>query len=467
MIWKEMAFQNLSIKTKVIAVIMLTSMIVLLLTAAAFMAYDLFTYRQTLIRHVRVSSAIVAAEGAVAISFTDPDYGREMLSSLGGDSHFESAALYDDKGNLFAWFPTNRLAASFPSRPLADSEKAGPKDISITTPVIKNEARIGTLLVKYDLAGLSERFRLYASLAGLVLIGSALVALALSTALQRRITEPIFALADTAKVVGERGAYSARAQKLSADELGYLTDAFNQMLARIEQQTIAVRESEQRKSAILDSALDCIITMDQEGRIVDFNPAAEKAFGYKRQEILGRTVGETIVPERLRSAHKAGLARLRQTGQGPILGRRIEMPAMRADGSEFPSELAITSTPLEGGRLFFTAYLRDVTERKRVEEALSYLAAIVESSDDAIVGKDLEGKIVSWNTGAERMFGYTAGEMIGKAITRLVSRDRAEEEPQLLEQVRGGAIRHLETVRIHKNGRAVQVSLTISPIKSA
>src|SRR5439155_5789759 len=115
-IGKVMVFENLSIKTKVIAVIMLTSMIVLLLTAAAFMAYDLFTYRQTVIQHVKVSSAIVAAEGAVAISFTDPDYGREMLSSLGGDSHFVSAALYDDKDHLFAWYPTNRPSAGFPQQ---------------------------------------------------------------------------------------------------------------------------------------------------------------------------------------------------------------------------------------------------------------------------------------------------------------------------------------------------------------
>src|SRR5262249_23662800 len=159
---------------------------------------------------------------------------------------------------------------------------------------------------------------------------------------------------------------------------------------------LAVRESRARFSAILESAIDCVITMDQEGRILDFNPAAEKTFGFRRDQVLGRTVAETIIPPRLRATHLEGLARFKTTGQGPVLGRRIEMPAVRADGSEFPVELAISSTKLEGGAFLFTAYLRDITERKRAEEALSLLAAIAESSDDAVVGKDLNSNVVSW-----------------------------------------------------------------------
>jgi PAS domain S-box-containing protein len=462
-----MAFQNLSIKTKAVAVIMLTSIIALLLTAAAFTVYDLMTYKQTMIRHLSVTADIVAGESDLALHLNDPDNGLEILAALRGDPHIWSAALYDREGHLFAWYPTNQPASGFPAAPKSGGLQSEGHCLAIYTPVIREGARIGTLFVNSDLSGLSERLRLYAGIAVLVLVCSALVALALATQLQRGMTQPVLALAETSKKVAEKGDYSLRARKLSGDELGYLTDAFNQMLGRIEQQTVAVRDSEQRKSAILDSALDCIITMDQDGRIVDFNAAAERTFGYKREEIFGKTVGDTIVPERLRDAHRKGLARLKSTGQGPILGRRVEMPALRADGSEFPTELAIASTALEGGKLFFTAYLRDVSERKRAEEAVSFLAAIVESSDDAVVGKDLRGTVVSWNAGAERMFGHTAAEMVGQSIMRIISPDRPEEEPRLLDNVRSGATRHLETVRIHKDGHPVQVSLTISPIKSA
>ena len=135
---------------------------------------------------------------------------------------------------------------------------------------------------------------------------------------------------------------------------------------RVEQ---ALRASEARKSAMVETALDCIISIDHEGTVVEFNPAAERTFGYRRGEALGRELAELIIPPPLRARHREGLARYLATGVGPVLGRRMEMKALRADGSELPVELAVTRMPAEGPPLF-TAYLRDITERKRAEEAL-------------------------------------------------------------------------------------------------
>ena len=131
----------------------------------------------------------------------------------------------------------------------------------------------------------------------------------------------------------------------------------------------ALRESEMRKSAMLGSALDCIITIDQESRIIEFNPAAERTFGYSREEVLGELMHEHIVPPHLREAHEAGMEHYLETGEGSLLDTRIEITGMRADGTEFPVELAIVPIPLEE-RALFTAYLRDITERKRSKEAL-------------------------------------------------------------------------------------------------
>jgi PAS domain S-box-containing protein len=128
----------------------------------------------------------------------------------------------------------------------------------------------------------------------------------------------------------------------------------------------AVRASEARKTAILESALDCIITIDQHGRVVEFNPAAERTFGWPRAAVLGRTMADVIVPPVLRDAHRAGLARQISTGTGTILGRRLELTALRADGTEFPVEVAISRVDLPDAPLF-TGYLRDITERKRAE----------------------------------------------------------------------------------------------------
>src|SRR5207244_1199622 len=123
----------------------------------------------------------------------------------------------------------------------------------------------------------------------------------------------------------------------------------------------ALRESDARRAAILQTALDAIISMDQEGRVVEFNPAAERTFGFRRTEVLGQPLAEFIVPPSLRESHRRGLAHFLASGSGPVLNRRIEITALRADGTEFPVELAIT--PFEvGGSWVFTAYIRDITE---------------------------------------------------------------------------------------------------------
>jgi PAS domain S-box-containing protein len=127
--------------------------------------------------------------------------------------------------------------------------------------------------------------------------------------------------------------------------------------------------SEARETAILNSALDCIVTIDHEGRITEFNPAAERTFGHRREDVLGALLGDLIVPPALRERHRQGMARYLATGQGQVIGKRVEMTALRADGTEFPVELAITRIPGEGPPSF-TGYLRDITERKQAEERL-------------------------------------------------------------------------------------------------
>lgn len=118
--------------------------------------------------------------------------------------------------------------------------------------------------------------------------------------------------------------------------------------------------------AMLDTALDCIITIDAEGTVLEFNPAAERVFGYRRDEAVGRELAELIVPERLRPLHRAGIARYLKTGEERVLGRRIEINGLRRDGTEIMVELAITGLRIDGVP-FFTAYLRDITERIRNE----------------------------------------------------------------------------------------------------
>jgi PAS domain S-box-containing protein len=339
-----MSLKEPSVKRKTVAVIMLTSVAVLLLTAAAFTAYDLATYRQSLARGLQATAAIIADHSIPALAFRDEKDARAILTSLRADPRIAAAALYDGRGSLFVRYSAQAPVSAFPSAPDVSGYWFEGGHLILFEPVVENGTRLGTLYLKSDPRPLYVRLRAYGGIALLVLFGSALVALAISTALQRRITRPILALAGVAKAVSQRGDYSIRAQKVSEDEIGSLTDAFNGMLARIEEQTETLRQNE---------------------------------------------------------------------GMRP------------------------------------------------------FLAAIVDSSDDAIIGKDLESRVVSWNAGAERMFGYAAAEMLGQPITRLQSPDRPEEEARILEEVKRGGIRHFETVRICEGGQSVEVSLTVSPIKNA
>jgi two-component system CheB/CheR fusion protein len=215
----------------------------------------------------------------------------------------------------------------------------------------------------------------------------------------------------------------------------------------------------------LDSALDCIITMDAAGCVREFNPASERVFGFTRAEAIGQELAELIIPPRTRERHRQGLAHYLKTGEGPLLGKLIEIEALRRDGAEILVQLAITALEVHGSPIF-TAYLRDITERRRAEDANRRLAAIIESFGDAIISKNLDEVITSWNEEAERLFGYRADEIIGKPITTLVPSERHDEELGIIERLRRGErIVRYDTIGCRKDGTLLDISLAVSPIK--
>ena len=231
----------------------------------------------------------------------------------------------------------------------------------------------------------------------------------------------------------------------------------------IRQRIQALEESEARRLALLNSALDCIICTDEKGRITEFNNAAERTFRTFRSNVLGADLIETIIPPLRRERYRKELLTPSIAGVD-VLGNRLEAQAIRADGTDFPAELTVSSVVIQD-RMMFTVNVRDITARKRAEEAVVWLAAMVESSQDAIVGKDLDGNITSWNKGAEAMYGYSRDEIVGKNITLLAPRSRIEEIGLILGELREGRrVGTFETVRVAKNGALIDVSLSVSPV---
>jgi PAS domain S-box-containing protein len=217
-------------------------------------------------------------------------------------------------------------------------------------------------------------------------------------------------------------------------------------------------------AAIVDSSDDAILSKDLNGVITSWNKAAERIFGYSAHEIVGKPDTVLYPPERV-GEEAEFLLRVRQ---GECV-EHFETLRLAKDGRSV--DVSVTMSPVKDaqGRIVgASSVARDVTERNRSSHADLLLAAIVSSSDDAIISKSLEGIITSWNEGARRIFGYSADEAIGQPVTMLIPESRRDEEPKIIERLRRGErFDHFETIRVRKNGEKFPVSLTISPVRNA
>jgi PAS domain S-box-containing protein len=213
--------------------------------------------------------------------------------------------------------------------------------------------------------------------------------------------------------------------------------------------------------AIVESSDDAIVSETLDGIITSWNPAAEKMFGYTATEAIGQSI-RLIIPADRQSEEDKVLARIRR-GQGVD---HFETVRQTKDGRLLDISLTVSPIRNEFGTVVGASKIaRDITMRRRLE---SLLSSIVSSSDDAIVSKTLDGIVTSWNPAAERMFGYTAEEMIGRSIRTIIPADRQSEEDFVLDRVRNGEkVEHFETVRRAKDGHLLNISLTVSPIKTA
>ncbi|MFB2972959.1 PAS domain S-box protein [Aerosakkonema sp. BLCC-F183] len=227
----------------------------------------------------------------------------------------------------------------------------------------------------------------------------------------------------------------------------------------------ALKVAQARFFGILDIAKDAIISVDSQQRIIIFNQGAEKTFGYTAQEMIGQPLAR-LLPERFATAHDNYVASFADyKGSARRMGERGEIWGRRKNGEEFPAEASISKLTLDGETIF-TTILRDVTQRKRDEVALSQLAALVNSSEDAIISKTLDGIVTSWNAAAEKLFGYTASEIIGSQISQIIPVNLRFEAENILDKIRQGqSVPTYETIRQRRDGSLINVALTVSPIR--
>ena len=236
---------------------------------------------------------------------------------------------------------------------------------------------------------------------------------------------------------------------------------------------------------LLEALPDAVVAVDRDGIIVQLNSQTQELFGYNRDELIGQNI-EILVPETYRSQHHQRRESFAQTPKTRRMGAGLDLYGRRQNGSEFPVEISLSPVSTEK-EWFVLSAIRDISDRKRIAEELrraneelhrrtaeqlgeyrSRLASIVDSSEDAILSKDLTGIVMSWNRGAERMYGYPAKEVVGKHISILAPSGRSDEVSKILQKiVDGETVDHYESVRVTKDGRPLDVSLSVSPLTNA
>ncbi len=424
-----MAFQDWPIRRKLTAVTLLTSITVLVLTATAFIAYYVASHRANLARSVSAQTAILANHTAAALAANDQQEARQILAALRADPHIREAAVYNIQGQLFARYPAESLAGTFPPGPKPAGAYFETGGIACFAPIADSSTPLGTFYLSSDMGLLYVRLRFFALIALVVLCGTILAALGLSKLLQRHISTPILALAQTAQVISERGDLSVRAPGTSRDELGLLTAAFNGMVQR-------VQEAEQSRSflaAIVESSDAAIVGKGLDGIVVSWNEGAERMFGFSAGEMIGQPITRVLMPPEGEAEEQRILDEVKR---GNI--RQYDTVRCRKDGQ--PIEVALIVSPIknaQGKIMGVSSIARDVTQRKRAERELqenrARLSAIIGSAMDAVISVDASQRITMFNAAAERMFRCSATEVMGQPLDRLIPTSHRAAHRQLMD----------------------------------
>jgi PAS domain S-box-containing protein len=217
--------------------------------------------------------------------------------------------------------------------------------------------------------------------------------------------------------------------------------------------------------AILDVSHDAFVSIDSTGVVLEWNPAAEALFGYARQEVVGADIAGLIVPDSHRALHAAGLARVRATGESRLSGHRLELPAMDRSGRAFPIELTLQATSV-GGRHVFHAFLHDISDRREAEEQLRRQAELIDAAPAAIIVRDTDGTIRSWNRGAEQMYGWPAHAVLGRNIHLLLDTGFAADLPEIEKSLERAGAWQGEVAHRHADGSTI-VSLSRHVLRPA
>ena len=478
-----LSFRDIPVKQKLMMATMVTTAVALLLAGIGIVLADSLLFRGYLQRDLSGLAHIIADNSTAALAFNDQRSAAETLAALRVRTHLVAACIYRRDGTMLADYRRTGAQSGCPAPGAPDGIRFTSAALTVSYPILLSGHRIGTLVLLYDLGEIQERMKLYGLTVLGVLLASILIAFVLSSRLRTIIAAPISQLARAATSVARTKDYSIRARKNSGDELGVLVDAFNEMLAGIQSRDDnlrnalldrqeALKEAQNARESLettVASIGDAVIATDIEGRIVLANRVAQSLMKLLESEMIGKHLDEVFRIFNEFTGAKVESPVTKVLREGAIVGMANHTVLIARDGTEIPID--DSGAPIRGasGEIQGTVLVfRDVTAKRRADETGRLLASIVESSDDAIIGHGLGGVIIAWNRGAERIFGYSAEEMIGKPASALTAPGHVDEIPEILERIaRGERVDQFQAPRRTKSGTVIDVSITISPMYDA
>lgn len=352
-----MALPQQTVKRKINRAILITSSIVILLTGLAYFTYELLTFRKTTIARISAVGEVISNNSTAALAFNSEEEAYEILSALKSEEDMVAAVLYDRDGQLFSAYPDTVNINTLPENIGETGYNFAGSHLHAYHPVILGTKQIGTLYLQYDLKVLSQQLLLFSLITFSVIVLSVLLAYFLSSRLQKGISRPIIALAEIARSISTRGDYSVRAIKQSQDEIGILTDAFNQMLDQIQQQNQSLSNNQERMRSILEGMGDAFVSLNRDWKYTIVNEKAIALIGKEKEQLLGHTIWEvfpdmagTYYEEEYHKVMNERLASRFETYYAPY--------HMWLDIQAYPHE--------DGIAIFYT----DITERKQAEGKL-------------------------------------------------------------------------------------------------
>ncbi|HEU6448616.1 MAG TPA: ATP-binding protein [Verrucomicrobiae bacterium] len=373
-----------SIKHKVMTVIMLTSVAVLLVTVIAFAAYDFLTFRQSLVRNLSTEAQMLAENSTAALAFKNDKDAEEILSSLDSQPHVVAAALYDADGKLFVKYPPQIANTALPPIPQKRGYRFGTARLTLFQPVMQSGVPLGTLYLQSDLSAITTRLKLYGVISLGIMLGSLLVAFWISNTLQRRISNPVVALAETARKISDERNYSVRAAKFSDDELGYLTEAFNSMLDQIQATHSELRRSREHVQVIADHASVHLCQIDRQHRYTFVNRTFAERYDTTPELIVGKPISEVTGQQ----AYESFKSHLEKAFAGQRVEYEMEI-AYNTFGPRWVHAVYMPERDLNGQIVAVVAVINDITDRKRIERELE------RARDDAVAASHAKDEFLA------------------------------------------------------------------------